>query len=136
MLGLSMVAHSLSGLGILAVPALPAAAVLGVTLACYGFFFAWYNINSAAVRQARVPVKDQAVIHGAYRTVTWGVIPLSAFVGGWIVSALAPSMGILDAAKVTMVAATVIGVSSIIPLARMQRLLDTVAPMELVGADR
>ncbi len=130
MLGLSMVAHSLSGLGILAVPRLPGAAMLGVTLAFYGFFFAWYNINSAAVRQARVPLKDQAVIHGAYRTVTWGVIPISAFVGGWIVSALTPSMGVLGAAKVTMLAATVIGVSSIIPLARMQRLLDTAAPME------
>ncbi len=139
MLGLSMVAHSAAGLGILAVPGLPAAAVLCVTLSCYGFFFAWYNINSQSVRQARAPLRDQAVIHGAYRTVTWGVIPISAFVGGWVVSALTPAMGVLDAAKFTMVAATLIGISSIIPLARMQRLLDTAAPLrpsesELVGA--
>ena len=130
MLGLSMVAHSASGLGLLAVPRFPGAAVLALTLTSYGFFFAWYNINSAAVRQARVPIGDQAVIHGAYRTITWGVIPISAFVGGWVVSLLAQHMDILSAAKYTMLAATVIGISSIIPLAGMQRLLDTVAPMD------
>jgi MFS family permease len=130
MLGLSMVAHSASGLGLLAVPRFPGAAVLALTLTSYGFFFAWYNINSAAVRQARVPIGDQAVIHGAYRTITWGVIPISAFVGGWVVSLLAQHMDILSAAKYTMLAATVIGISSIIPLAGMQRLLDTAAPMD------
>jgi MFS family permease len=128
-LALSMVAHSASGLGILAVPRFPAAVVLGLTLSAYGFFFAWYNINSQAVRQERAPIADQAVIHGAYRTVTWGVIPVSAFVGGWIVTALAGGIGVLAAAKVTMLAATVIGILSIIPLAGMQRLLDTAPPL-------
>jgi len=130
MLGLSMVAHSASGLGLLAVPRFPAAVVLTLTLTSYGFFFAWYNINSSAVRQARVPIGDQAVIHGAYRTITWGVIPISAFVGGSVVSLLSQQMDILSAAKVTMVAATVIGISSIIPLAGMQRLLATAPPMD------
>lgn len=134
-LALSMVAHSAAGLGILAVPRYPAAVVLCVTLTFYGFFFAWYNINSQSVRQARVPIKDQAVIHGAYRTVTWGVIPISAFAGGWIVTQLAGHMGTLDAAKITMLAATVIGISSIIPLAGMQRLLDTAPPMDEAEAE-
>jgi MFS family permease len=129
MLALSMVAHSASGLGLLAIPRFPGAVVLALTLASYGFFFAWYNINSAAVRQARVPIADQAVIHGAYRTVTWGVIPISTFAGGWIVAALAKNMDILFAAKYTLLAATVIGIFSIIPLAGMQRLLSTAAPM-------
>jgi MFS family permease len=132
MLGLSMVAHSAAGLGILAVPRYSAAIVLCATLTLYGFFFAWYNINSQSVRQAHVPIADQAVIHGAYRTVTWGVIPISAFVGGLVVTELSSQIGILDAAKYTMVAATVIGISSIIPLAGMQRLLD--ATPELVRA--
>jgi MFS family permease len=125
MLGLSMVAHSLSGLGIIAAPRYPAVAVLALTLSSYGFFAAWYDINSASIRQARVPIRDQTVVHGAYRTITWGVIPVSAFVGGWVVSGLARQMPILDAAKYTMLVATVIGVSAIIPLARLQRLLDT-----------
>jgi MFS family permease len=129
MLALSMVAHSASGLGLLAIPRFPGAVVLALTLASYGFFFAWYNINSAAVRQARVPIADQAVIHGAYRTVTWGVIPISTFAGGWIVAALARNMDILYAAKYTLLAATVIGIFSIIPLAGMQRLLSSAEPM-------
>jgi hypothetical protein len=130
MLGLSMVAHSLSGLGILAAPRFPAAVVLALTLSSYGFFFSWYNINSASVRQARVPLSEQTIIHGAYRTITWGVIPVSTFAGGWIVALLAQELPILDAAKFTMLAATVIGVSAIIPLAGMQRLLATSPPME------
>ncbi|MGH3679828.1 MAG: MFS transporter, partial [Natronosporangium sp.] len=130
MLGLSMVCHSASGLGVLAVPQFPGAVVLALTLSSYGFFFSWYNINSAAVRQARVPIPEQTIIHGAYRTITWGVIPVSTFVGGVVVSFLAQNLSILDAAKFTMLAATVIGISSIVPLAGMQRLLATVEPMQ------
>ncbi|MGE5827584.1 MAG: MFS transporter [Micromonosporaceae bacterium] len=129
MLALSMVAHSASGLGLLAIPRFPGAVVLALTLASYGFFFAWYNINSAAVRQGRLPIRDQAVVHGAYRTITWGVIPISTFVGGWVVSSLAGHMDVLYAAKYTLLGATVIGLSSIIPLAGMQRVLATARPM-------
>src|ERR1700730_8588532 len=123
MLGLSMVSHSLSGLGLLALPFAPGPVVLTATLTSYGFFFAWYNIKSAAVRQGRVPIRDQAVVHGAYRTLTWGVIPVSSFVGGLVVSRLAEHMDTVDAATYSMVAATVIGVAAIVPLAGMQRLL-------------
>jgi MFS family permease len=130
MLALSMVCHSASGLGLLAVPRYPAAIVLAVTLSSYGFFFSWYNINSAAIRQGRVPVQDHAVIHGAYRTITWGVIPISTFVGGLVVSQLMPHLGVLTAARNTMLVATVIGIASIIPLHSMQRLLATTPPME------
>jgi MFS family permease len=129
MLALSMVLHSASGLGLLAVPRFNSALVIGLTLTSYGLFFAWYNINSQSVRQARAPIKDQSVIHGAYRTVTWGVIPISTFVGGLIVSTLAGHVGVLNAAKIAMLAATVIGITSIIPLGGMQRLLDTAPPM-------
>jgi MFS family permease len=129
-LALAMVCHSASGLGLLAVTRHPPVLVMAVTLASYGFFFSWYNINSAAIRQARVPVKDHAVIHGAYRTITWGVIPISTFVGGTVVSQLTPQLGVLSAARNTMLVATVIGIASIIPLATMHRLLATAPPME------
>jgi MFS family permease len=130
MLGLSMVAHSLSGLGLLLLGALPATVVLTLTLSSYGFFFAWYNINSSAVRQGRVPVREQAIIHGAYRTLTWGAIPVSTFVGGCVVSVLARHTSVYHAALWAMVGATVIGVAAIIPLAGMQRLLESAPPME------
>lgn len=120
----SMVLHSASGLGILLAPTLPAAVVLALTMGSYGCFFAWYNICSQAVRQEHMPVADQAVIVGAYRTVTWGVIPVSVFVGGTVVSLLAANLGIHTAVAVTMVCATVIGISSYIPLHSMQSLLE------------
>ena len=120
----AMTCHSASGLGILLAPMLPSAIVLAVTLALYGCFFAWYNICSQSVRQRHMPAKDQAVIFGAYRTITWGVIPISVFIGGSAVSLLALHFDILTAAKIAMAGATVIGISSFIPLSRLQPLLD------------
>jgi hypothetical protein len=61
------------------------------------------------------------------------VIPISTFAGGWIVATLARNMDILFAAKYTLLAATVIGISSIIPLAGMQRLLAIAPPMSPAG---
>lgn len=124
MMAWAIVFHSASGLGILAAPAWPAAIVMAVTLACYGFFFAWYNICSQSVRQARMPAKDQAVIFAAYRTVTWGVIPISAFVGGWAVTLLTGDLGILHATRYVMIGGTVIGMFAYLPLSRLQALLD------------
>jgi hypothetical protein len=98
--------------------------VLALTMSAYGAFFAWYNICSQAVRQEHMPLADQAVIVGAYRTITWGAIPVSVFVGGAVVSLLAQQFAILDAVKITMVAGTLIGISSFIPLSGMQSLLD------------
>ena len=133
----AMVLHSASGLGVLFAssdtPLAPAPVVLALTMASYGWFFAWYNICSAAVRQQHMPVADQAVITGAYRTVTWGVIPVSVFAGGVIVSLLARSMDIRTAATVTMVCATVIGISSYLPLRSMQSLLERSRTEELVA---
>jgi hypothetical protein len=122
-----MVLHSLSGLGILATTTFPPALVLGATLASYGFFFSWYNICSQSVRQARIPTKDQAVIYGAYRTVTWGVIPISTLVGGTVVTLLSRNHDILHAALIAMTAATLVGTSAFIPLGGLQRLLDRIA---------
>jgi hypothetical protein len=88
------------------------------------FFFAWYNICSQSVRQARMPVADQAVIYGAYRTVTWGVIPISAFAGGLVVTALSSTMDIRAAVTATMLGGTVIGLSAYLPLAPVQPMLE------------
>lgn len=121
----SIFLHSAVGLGVLAAPALPAAPVLCVTLTFYGIFMVWYNVSTAAVRQARVPVADQAVSHAAFRTITWGVIPLSVFVGGVLVQALTGDYGILNATKITMVFGTLIGtLFAAIPLAGLQARID------------
>jgi MFS family permease len=121
----SIFLHSLVGLGVLAAPALPPAVVLAATLACYGFFMVWYNVSTAAVRQARVPAADQAVSHAAFRTITWGVIPLSVFVGGVLVEALTGRFGVLDATRTTMVAGTLIGTFfAAVPLAGLHAMLE------------
>lgn len=121
----SVFLHCLVGLGVLAAPALPSAVVLAVTLSFYGLFMVWYNISTAAIRQARVDPGDQAVSHAAFRTITWGVIPVAALLGGVFVQALTPSLGVLDAAKATMVGGTLIGVLfAWIPLAPTRRRLD------------
>ncbi len=117
--------HSVVGLGILAAPVLPAAVVLGVTLTLYGIFMVWYNVSCAAVRLARVPPEDQAVSAAAFRTITWGIIPISVFVGGVLVEALTGPYSVLGATKITMVFGTLIGtLFAAIPLAGLQRLID------------
>ncbi|OLB74062.1 MAG: hypothetical protein AUI14_24580 [Actinobacteria bacterium 13_2_20CM_2_71_6] len=121
----SVFLHCLVGLGILAAPALPSAVVLGATLSFYGLFMVWYNVSTAAVRQARVNPADQAVSHAAFRTVTWGVIPFAALLGGVLVQVLTPHFGVLNAAKITMVGGTLIGVLfAWIPEAPTQARLD------------
>jgi MFS family permease len=121
----SIFLHSVVGLGILAAPMLPSALVLGTTLTLYGIFMVWYNVSCAAVRQVRVPVSDQAVSHAAFRTITWGVIPLSVFVGGVLVESLTGGMGVLNATKTTMVFGTLIGtIFAALPLAGLQSMID------------
>ncbi|WP_433617730.1 MFS transporter [Dactylosporangium sp. CA-139114] len=120
----SIFLHSAVGFGVLLAPALPAPIVLGVTLTLYGIFMVWYNVSTAAVRQARVPSRDQAVSHAAFRTITWGVIPFSVLAGGIIVDALAGDWGILGAAKLAMAGGTLIGtLFAAIPLAPIHGLL-------------
>lgn len=132
----SIFLHSAAGLGILAAPALPSAVVLAVTLALYGIFMVWYNVNTAAVRQARVPAADQAVSHAAFRTITWGVIPFSVLAGGALVEWLSADFGVLDAAKITMVFGTLIGtLFTSFPLARLQSLIDREAAAAVAEAE-
>ncbi|WP_412543468.1 MFS transporter [Longispora sp. K20-0274] len=121
----SVFLHCAVGLGILAAPALPPALVLGVTLSGYGLFMVWFNISTAAIRQARVPAEDQAVSQAAFRTVTWGVIPLAALLGGAMVEALTGHFGILGATRITMVIGTAVpALVAWIPLAPTQARLD------------
>ncbi|MEV6150076.1 MFS transporter [Nonomuraea sp. NPDC052129] len=122
--------HCLVGLGILAAPALPAAAVIGVTFGCYGFFMSCINVCSAPIRQSRMTAENQGVMHAAFRTVTWGVIPLAALVGGTAVTLLTGSLGVLDAAKVVMVAGTLLAAFSFLPAVGIQPLMNRAKNLE------
>ena len=122
--------HCLVGLGILAAPALPAAPVIGVTFGCYGFFMSCINVCSAPIRQSRMTAENQGVMHAAFRTVTWGVIPLAALVGGTAVTLLTGSLGVLDAAKVVMAAGTLLAAFSFLPAVGIQPLMDRAKNLE------
>ena len=126
-LAFGLLLHNLVGLGILAAPTLPPAPVIAVTLGCYGFFMACINVCSAPIRQSRMSPTNQGIMHAAFRTATWGVIPLAALVGGLLVSALTPHVGVLDAARITMVAGTLLAAFSFLSAVRIQPLLDRAA---------
>ena len=101
--------------------------MIAVTLGCYGFFMACINVCSAPIRQSRMSADNQGVMHAAFRTATWGVIPLAALAGGVLVSALTPHVGVLDAARITMVAGTLLAAFSFVSAVRVQPLLDRAA---------
>ncbi|WP_457028488.1 MFS transporter [Kitasatospora sp. P5_F3] len=123
----ALLLHCLVGLGVLAAPALPTGPVIAVTMGCYGFFMSCINVCSAPIRQSRMSAQHQGAMHAAFRTFTWGVIPLAALVGGVAVTLLTGPLGILDAARVTMAGGTLLAACSFLPAIRVQPLLDAAA---------
>jgi MFS family permease len=126
----ALLLHCLAGLGVLAAPALPAAPVIAVTLAAYGFFMSCINVCSAPIRQSRMTAANQGAMHAAYRTVTWGVIPLAALAGGLAVTLLTGPLGILDATRAVMAGGTLLAALSFLAAARVQPLLDAGGPRQ------
>ncbi|KQV09825.1 MULTISPECIES: MFS transporter [unclassified Kitasatospora] len=123
----ALLLHCLVGLGVLAAPAFSTGPVIAVTMGCYGFFMSCINVCSAPIRQSRMSAQHQGAMHAAFRTFTWGVIPLAALVGGVAVTLLTGPLGILDAARVTMAGGTLLAACSFLPAIRVQPLLDAAA---------
>jgi hypothetical protein len=119
-----MLLHCLVALGVLAAPTLPATLVIAVTFACYGFFMSCINVCSAPIRQSRMSEENQGVMHAAYRTASWGVIPLAALAGGLAVTLLTGPLDILNAARVVMVGGTLLAAFSFLPALQIQPILD------------
>ncbi|MFJ5229404.1 MFS transporter [Kitasatospora sp. NPDC088391] len=124
----ALLLHCLVGLGVLAAPALPAGPVIAATMGAYGFFMSCINVCSAPARQSRMSAKHQGVMHAAFRTVTWGVIPLAALVGGLSVSLLTGPLGVLDAARWTMAGGTLLAACSFFPALAVQSRMDADPP--------
>jgi MFS family permease len=131
----SLLLHNLVALGVLTAPTVPPALAIALTMGCYGFFMSCINVCSAPIRQSRMSANNQGIMHAAFRTATWGIIPLAALAGGLLVTLLTPSIGVLDAARVTMVAGTLLAACSFLSAVRVQPLLDReAAASELAGA--
>jgi MFS family permease len=131
----ALLLHCLVGLGVLAAPTLPPGPVIAVTMGFYGFFMSCINVCSAPTRQSRMTAQNQGVMHAAFRTVTWGVIPLAALVGGLAVTLLTGPLGILNAARVVMVGGTLLAAFSFLPALRIQPLLDQAKRQRAAAAD-
>ncbi|WP_405020768.1 MFS transporter [Kitasatospora sp. NBC_00070] len=131
----ALLLHCLVGLGVLAAPALPTGPVIAATMGCYGFFMSCINVCSAPIRQSRMSAQHQGAMHAAFRTFTWGVIPLAALVGGVAVTLLTGPLGILDAARVTMVGGTLLAACSFLPALGVQSRLDAAARERQAAAD-
>ena len=123
-LAYGMLLHCLVALGVLAAPGLPAAPVIAVTFAGYGFFMSCINVCSAPIRQSRMSEENQGIMHAAYRTASWGVIPLAALAGGLAVTLLTGPLDILNAARVAMVGGTLLAAFSFLPAVQIQPILD------------
>jgi len=50
--------------------------------AIFGFGVPFFNVNQLSLRQSLTPARLQARVHATSRTLTWGAIPIGAFVGG------------------------------------------------------
>lgn len=67
---------------------------------------------------------NQGVMHAAFRTATWGIIPLAALAGGFAVTLLTGPLGILDATRVVMAGGTLLAALSFLPALGIQPVLD------------
>jgi len=63
-------------------PMVVALAVLVAGMAAFGFGVPFFNVNQLSLRQAVTPARLQARVHATSRTLTWGALPLGAFLGG------------------------------------------------------
>jgi hypothetical protein len=108
--------------------------VIAVTMGCYGFFMSCLNVCSAPTRQSRMSAENQGVMHAAFRTLTWGVIPLAALVGGLSVNLLTGPVGVLDAARWTMAGGTILAAFSFFSAIGIQPLLDQAASAKVPEA--
>ena len=131
----SLLLHNLVALGVLTAPTVPPALAIAVTMGGYGFFMSCINVCSAPIRQSRMSANNQGIMHAAFRTATWGIIPLAALTGGLLVTLLTPGIGVLDAARVTIAAGTLLAACSFLSAIRVQPLIDReAATSELAGA--
>ena len=61
----------------------PGAVVLGLLMACNGFFVTMWNVVTVSLRQRIVPDELLGRVNSVYRMIGWGLIPVGALAGGF-----------------------------------------------------
>jgi predicted MFS family arabinose efflux permease len=57
-------------------------AMLVAGMGAFGFGVPFFNVNQLSLRQALTPARLQARVHATSRALTWGALPIGAFLGG------------------------------------------------------
>jgi MFS family permease len=60
--------------------------VLGLLMACNGFFVTMWNVVTVSMRQRIVPDELLGRVNSVYRMIGWGLIPLGSLAGGFAAS--------------------------------------------------
>jgi len=61
----------------------PSAVVVGLLMACNGFFVTMWNVVTVSLRQRIVPDELLGRVNSVYRMIGWGLIPVGALAGGF-----------------------------------------------------
>jgi MFS family permease len=61
----------------------PGPVVLGVLMACNGFFATMWNVVTVSLRQRIVPDELLGRVNSVYRMIGWGLIPVGSLAGGF-----------------------------------------------------
>jgi MFS family permease len=61
----------------------PGALVLGLLMACNGFFVTMWNVVTVSLRQRIVPDELLGRVNSVYRMIGWGLIPVGSLAGGF-----------------------------------------------------
>jgi MFS family permease len=64
----------------------PGPVVLGLLMACNGFFVTMWNVVTVSMRQRIVPDELLGRVNSVYRMIGWGLIPLGSLAGGFAAS--------------------------------------------------
>jgi len=65
----------------------PDAIVLGIMMACDGYFVTMWNVVTISLRQQIVPTELLGRVNSAYRMIGWGLMPLGAAASGFVARA-------------------------------------------------
>jgi MFS family permease len=62
----------------------PDAVVLGMLMACNGFFSTMWNVVTVSLRQRIIPADLLGRVNSVYRMIGWGLMPIGAIAGGFV----------------------------------------------------
>jgi MFS family permease len=91
---------------------LPATPVLVAAVCIQNFFEPVWSVNSVTVRQTITPTALQGRVHSSMAALTYGAIPVGAFLGGTLGTFLGQLFGIGPGLALTLLAGSAVGVEA------------------------